>query len=58
MIAIGYLGSPDVLPPDLYERETKQRTRRTLEEMVFDGTWGEASTLLVGNDRHRDMESS
>ena len=58
IVAIGYVGPPNALPPDLKERETKQRTRRTLEEMVFDGTWGEASTLLAqGSGDHGDESS-
>jgi len=47
IIAVGYVGSPDALPPELYDRETGPRSRRSLEEMVFDGTWGEASTLFA-----------
>lgn len=47
MIGVGYVGSPDVLPPDLRLRETARRTRRPLEELVFEGTWGEASSLFA-----------
>jgi nitroreductase len=40
ILAIGYPASPDVLPPDLRERELAQRTRRPLAETVFGSTWG------------------
>lgn len=46
MIAVGYLGPADVLPDDLLERETAARTRRPLEELVFEHAWGQASGLF------------
>ena len=45
IIAVGYLGSPEVLPPSLRTRETARRTRRSLEEMVFEDKWGQASNI-------------
>lgn len=47
MIAVGYLGAPEALPPELREKETSPRTRRPLEEIVFEGEWGQASPLLA-----------
>jgi len=46
VIAVGHLGPPDVLPPDLHAREVGPRSRRALEELVFEDTWGRAATLL------------
>ena len=39
MIAVGYAGSPEALPEDLQEREGALRTRKPLEEFVFEGQW-------------------
>jgi len=46
VIAVGFLGPPDALPPELRAREVGPRTRRSLEELVFEDTWGRAATLL------------
>lgn len=46
VIAVGYLGSPETLPADLRDRELGPRTRRPLEELVFEGTWGQPSSLF------------
>ncbi|MEZ5743111.1 MAG: nitroreductase family protein [Sphingomonadaceae bacterium] len=46
VIAVGYLGPSDALPPDLREKEEAPRTRRPLEELVFEDGWGEASALF------------
>jgi nitroreductase len=48
-IAIGYLGDPDTLPGALRERELGPRTRRPLEELVFEQAWGQASSLFSGH---------
>lgn len=48
MIAIGYLGDPDALPPDLRDKETGPRSRRPLEEIVFEEAWGQSSPLFAG----------
>jgi nitroreductase len=53
VLAVGYLGEPDVLPEPLRVRELAPRTRRPVEELVFEGTWGEPSTLF-GLDDDRD----
>ena len=47
VIAMGYLGEPDALPPALREREIGPRTRRPLEELVFEDAWGQASPLFA-----------
>jgi nitroreductase len=47
IIAIGYLGAPETLPPELREKETSPRTRRPLEEIVFEEAWGESSPLFA-----------
>jgi nitroreductase len=39
MIALGYPGTPDQLPELLRERELAPRTRKPLEEFVFEGGW-------------------
>lgn len=41
-MAIGYIGSPDVLGDDLKERELAPRERRPLSESFFGGAWGQA----------------
>lgn len=46
VIAIGYLGDPEKLSGTLRERELAPRTRRPLEELVFEHEWGEASPLF------------
>jgi len=47
VIACGYPGSPDVLESDLYVKETTRRTRRALEELVYEDEWGQASSLFA-----------
>ncbi len=39
MIALGYPGTPDQLPEPLKERELAPRTRKPLDEFVFEGRW-------------------
>jgi nitroreductase len=39
VIALGYPGTPDALPDDLRERELALRSRKPLEEFVFEGHW-------------------
>lgn len=46
MIALGYLGTPDVLPDDLRERELAPRSRKPLEEFVFEGSWEQSAYPL------------
>lgn len=47
VIAVGYLGSPDELPEALRRREVGPRIRRPLEELVFQGAWGQAAALFA-----------
>ena len=46
MIAVGYLGDPALLHEHLRERELGGRTRRPLQELVFEGAWGKPSPLF------------
>ena len=39
VFAIGYEGDPATLPAGLRERELEQRSRKPLNEFVFDGAW-------------------
>ena len=40
MIAIGYYGDHDSLPPAHREREEKPRVRKPIDQFVFGGRWG------------------
>ncbi|TDQ04841.1 nitroreductase [Labedaea rhizosphaerae] len=40
VVAIGVLGSPDLLPEERRERETRPRQRLPLAELAFTDTWG------------------
>ena len=50
VIAVGYRGSPDGLPDALRRRELGPRTRRPVDELVYEGRWGEPSPLFVESD--------
>ena len=39
MIAVGYPGDPDELPPKLRDRERAPRQRKPIEEIAFAGRW-------------------
>jgi nitroreductase len=39
VLALGYPGSPEALPDDLRQRERASRSRKPLEEFVFEGQW-------------------
>jgi nitroreductase len=39
MIAVGYLGQPDVLPEEMQKLEGGPRVRRSFDQIVFDGDW-------------------
>ena len=39
VFAIGYPGDPASLPEGFRERELEPRTRKPLDEFVFDGSW-------------------
>jgi len=44
-IAVGYLGNMVDLPEELQAREATPRSRRPLQESVFNGRWGEAAAI-------------
>ena len=46
VIALGYLGKAEDLPEDRRASEVEPRSRKTLSEFVFEGTWGEVSALV------------
>lgn len=46
MLAIGYLGEPELLDERNRERELAPRTRRPLSEFVFEETWGKVAALV------------
>ena len=41
--ALGYLGDPSTLPPDLREREAVLSSRKPVGEFVFTGAWGQGA---------------
>jgi hypothetical protein len=47
VLAVGYLGDADALPDALRARELAPRTRRSVDELVYEGAWGEPSTLFA-----------
>jgi len=46
-IVVGYAGDPQSLPDGLREKELAPRVRKPLNEFVFTGEWGTASSLLT-----------
>ncbi len=46
VMALGYFGKVADLPEDLRERETAPRSRKSLDQFVFGGQWGEPLTQL------------
>ena len=44
-LAIGYQGG-DVADDALHERDASSRNRKPLKEIVFEGEWGKASSLV------------
>jgi nitroreductase len=42
MMALGYPGVADSLPPHLLEREKAPRSRKTVKEFVFNGQWDQS----------------
>ncbi|OKH49716.1 nitroreductase [Calothrix sp. HK-06] len=45
-IALGYLGNPKTLSERLLQREQAPRTRKSLEQFVFSGSWNQVSPLV------------
>ncbi|MDP3463162.1 MAG: nitroreductase family protein [Bacteroidales bacterium] len=48
-IAVGYIGDPEVLHPNLKKMEYADRERKPIESMVFSGQFGQTTTLLKSN---------
>lgn len=45
MLALGYLGDIKHLPEEFHKAETRERTRKPLSELVFEGNFGEPSSI-------------
>lgn len=45
IIAAGYLGDPDTLPENLQHSETRERSRRSIDEIAFRGQWDNPERL-------------
>jgi nitroreductase len=45
-IALGYAAEPDLLPEELRTRELGARSRKPVSTFVFQGGWGEPSSLV------------
>lgn len=45
MIALGYLGDPETLPENLQNSETKERSRLSIDEVVFREQWDNPARL-------------
>lgn len=50
MLAIGYLGEPQMLAEPYREREMTPRTRRPLAEFVFEESWGQTAAVVAEGD--------
>lgn len=46
VLAVGYFGNFEALPPDLQQRELAPRHRRPFKDFVFAGQWGRPSNLI------------
>lgn len=45
-IAVGYPAEPDVLPESFRQQEVGPRSRKPITSFVFDGHWGQVSTIV------------
>jgi nitroreductase len=45
-IAVGYPADPEVLPEKFRERELGPRSRKRINEFVFERKWGESSPIV------------
>lgn len=45
-LAIGYAADPNTLPEKYRERDLAPRSRKSLNQLVFDGEWGVASKII------------
>lgn len=51
VMAIGYAGDPEVLPLERHREAEKQpRRRKTLDQFVYEGRWGNAPGVTPGAD--------
>jgi nitroreductase len=48
MLALGYPGTTEGLPDDLKNRENQERTRKNLNEIVYEGGWGSEIYFISG----------
>ncbi len=46
VIAVGYFGGLESLPPEIQRRELAPRKRRPFREFVFSGRWGNPTALI------------
>jgi nitroreductase len=51
VIAMGYPGETDALPLAYRERELAPRQRKSLEEFVFTGTWGNPAPIVISKEK-------
>lgn len=50
-VALGHLGDPHQLEdPDRRSSETRPRSRKPLEEIVFEGTWGQPAEFVTNGE--------
>ena len=45
-IALGYPAEPEILPEPFRAREVAPRSRKAITEFVFEGKWGETSSIV------------
>lgn len=46
VLAVGYIGEPELLPKELEAKERKERTRFDFDDIVFSGNFGRKSNLF------------
>jgi nitroreductase len=51
--AIGYAGEIDRIPESMHKAETSERKRKPLDELVFSGSFGTSSGLLVDQSKYQ-----
>jgi nitroreductase len=50
MMAVGYLGDPEPLPETQRHRNRPPRTRKPLDSLAFEGTWGDPWSLAADGE--------
>jgi len=55
MAVIGYADPPEILPEDLGRRETAPRERKTLDELIFEESWGRTARFLHHHVRSGEL---